>query len=260
MTNGIRTKCVLGAAALALLQSGSAAIVFDGSGTDGRAASASFEIIGKDLQVTLTNLGTEPTVKNWDASYALSGLFFNYSGSGSISAGSASVGGGVIGTTPAGKTIGNYWAFDSNLTGAPNGATDGLRAAGFGVGGGSAYGNLGPAEGKTKVGGIDGAILGWDSITGGNASLKLPLVYDSVVFTLTGSGLTSLKASDFSDVTFQYGTAFTEAHFEGAVHVQSDFYKDDMTSVPEPSTYIAGLSALGILGLHGWRYRKSRAA
>lgn len=30
----------------------------------------------------------------------------------------------------------------------------------------------------------------------------------------------------------------------------------DITAVPEPSTYIAGLSALGMLGLFGWRNRK----
>jgi hypothetical protein len=29
-----------------------------------------------------------------------------------------------------------------------------------------------------------------------------------------------------------------------------------LTAVPEPSTYLAGLSALGMLGLFGWRNRK----
>ncbi len=261
MTNAITTKCVVGAAGLALLQSASAAIVFDGSDTDGRSASASFEIVGGDLQVTLTNLGAKPTANNWDGSYALSGLFFNYSGSGSFSVGSASVSGGIIGTLPAGKTIGSYWAFDKGLTGAPDGATDGLRAAGFGVGGGSSAGNLGPAGSNTKVGGLDGAILGWDNIAGGNASLKLPLVYNAVVFTLTGSDLTSLKASDFSNVTFQYGTTFTETHFEAGFHDAREFRQvGEASSVPEPSTYITGLGALGILGLYGRRSRKPGAA
>ena len=33
-------------------------------------------------------------------------------------------------------------------------------------------------------------------------------------------------------------------------------HQDFLTAVPEPSTYLAGLSALGMLGLFGWRSRK----
>lgn len=37
----------------------------------------------------------------------------------------------------------------------------------------------------------------------------------------------------------------------------ADFFVDRaMTPVPEPSTYLAGLSALGMLGVFGWRNRK----
>lgn len=32
--------------------------------------------------------------------------------------------------------------------------------------------------------------------------------------------------------------------------------RGEATPVPEPSTYLAGLSALGMLGLFGWRNRK----
>ena len=38
--------------------------------------------------------------------------------------------------------------------------------------------------------------------------------------------------------------------------VPSDVFTVNLTAVPEPSTYLAGLSALGMLGLFGWRNRK----
>ncbi len=45
-----------------------------------------------------------------------------------------------------------------------------------------------------------------------------------------------------------------------ATQRQLDFdnVKLEATSVPEPSTYLAGLSALGMLGVFGWRTRKLR--
>ena len=50
-------------------------------------------------------------------------------------------------------------------------------------------------------------------------------------------------------ITLKNGTAHSSPYW---------IFVDEMTfsAVPEPSTYLAGLSALGMLGLFGWRNRK----
>ncbi len=110
-----------------------ASLVFTATGGGGRSASATFEVVGGNLVVTLANTGTQPTGK-WDDTYAVSALFFDYNGAGTLKeAGSAVIGtGGILTSLPSDKTIGSYWAFDTGLT-APGGATDGLRGAGLGL-------------------------------------------------------------------------------------------------------------------------------
>jgi hypothetical protein len=228
-------------------------ISYTNSGAGGRSASASFAIVSGNLQVTLTSLGAEP-VGNWDGTYALSALFFNTTlslktdPSAPIAGDSAAVGsgGGVVGTIPAGNTIGSFWAYGTGLSG-PGGATAGLLSTGFSVGGPSA-GNLGPPPSE-QVDGLDGAILGWNNTTGANSSVTghEPLAYDSIVFTLVGTGLPgSLSPSDFSDVTFQFGTDTSSPNFSGIV-----------VPAPEPTILTGGVLLLPLLGAR--RLRKSRS-
>ncbi|MBI1176252.1 hypothetical protein GC207_02305 [bacterium] len=215
--------------------SANASVSFSAAGSGGRAASVEFDIVGNDLQVTLTSSGTQPS-PTWDATYSLTAVFFNYSGAGTLSGSGTASGTLVSGSTmPSGHTLGDYWAFDQNLT-APNGASMGLRGAGYSTVGGSGFGNLGSSN--VNLDGSDGGILGWNTLNGSNSSIKDPQVYQSIVFHLALSDVpASLSASDFSDISFQYGTALNEPRL------------DYGAPVPEPSTVIAGLLLVVPLGL-----------
>jgi hypothetical protein len=246
--------------AAALIWAGASAdaqsVSYTNSGAGGRSASALFQIVGGNLKVTVTSLGTEP-VGNWDGTYAVSALFFNTTlnlntdPSAPIAGDSGAVGpgGGVLGTIPAGDTIGSFWAYGTGLSG-PGGATQGLLGVGLGVGGPSA-GNLGPPP-PQQVDGLAGSILGWNNTTGADASVTghEPVVFDSIVFTLVGTGLPgSLTPSDFSDVSFQYGTMTSSPNLTGILV--------PVVPVPEPTILIGGVLLLPLFGARG--LRKNRA-
>ena len=68
-----------------------------------------------------------------------------------------------------------------------------------------------------------------------------------------------------SDITLNpyYSQYVSYPKYDNSVHIVNSATRADLGSitfgysaVPEPSTYIAGLSALGMLGLFGWRNRK----
>jgi hypothetical protein len=237
-------------------------VSYTASGAGGRSASALFQIVGGDLQVTLTSLGTQPGTQpaSWNGTYALSALFFNTTlslntdPSAPIAGDSGAVGpgGGVLGTIPAGNTIGSFWAYGTGLS-APGGATQGLLGVGFGVGGPSA-GNLGPPP-PEPVDGLAGSILGWNNTTGADASVTghEPVVYDSIVFKLTGTGLPgSLTAADFSDVSFQYGTTIDSSSGTTLPGIVS--------AVPEPTAVMVGALLVPLFGARALRtQRKNRA-
>ena len=213
-----------------------ATIDFSASGLGGREASVSFAVTAAgQLQVTLANGGTEPT-PNWDATYVLGAVFFNYTGGGTLTANPTALGatasGGVLGSLPTGDTIGSYWAFASGLSGAPHGATEGLSGVGYSISGMPSAANMGPSP-EQQVDGIAGGILGWNNTSGGNASVKEPLAYTSITF-LMGSGFTTLSPSDFNHVSFQYGTGLSDVN---------------LIPVPEPTTMVAGALLLLPFGM-----------
>jgi hypothetical protein len=231
-TTMLTASALAGSAALANVE-------FSASDADGRSASATFAVGGGNLQITLTSVGEEPT-GSWNGTYGLTALFLNTdlalnsNSKAPITGDSAIVGagGGVIGTIPTGNTIGSYSSFGVGLTGVPLGATEGLQTAGFNDNN-PANGNLGPPPSE-KVDGLDGAILGWINVTGADSSVTghEPLAYDSIVFTLTGSGRPNvLSTSDFTDVSFMYGTMSGSDNLDGV-------------PVPEPSTLLAGVLLL----------------
>lgn len=246
---GAKGASVLIAAALAAASNTSfGALTYMGSGTGGRAASVTFAESGGDLVVTLSNMGTEPTTQ-WDASYLLGAVFFNYIGPGTLAAndtGTGAVlpsGNGEIGPMANGTTIGSYWAYGSGVNG-PNGAGQVLTGVGYNLNNLPPDGNMGP-NGQT-VDGIAGSLLGWNNVNGANASVTghEPVAYTTIQFTLIGSDLpSSLVASDFTDVTFQYGTDLTsEPSFTGGLV--------PVVSAPEPNYGIAtAMSLLPIVGM-----------
>ena len=251
-----RKAGVLIAAALTVASyTGFGALTFTGSGPGGRAASVTFAEAGGDLMVTLSNTGTEPT-SQWDSTYLLGAVFFNYTGPGTLAANSTSSGAvlpngsGVIGTLASGTTIGSYWAYGSGV-GGPNGAGQVLTSVGYGLGNLPSRGNMGPDS--QKVGGADGALLGWNNINNANPSVTghEPLAYSTIVFTLDGSDLpASLVASDFTDITFQYGTALSDTSFIG------NLYSNPVVSAPEPNYGIA--TAVVLLPIVGLALLRSR--
>lgn len=246
VNEGKWVSLLIAAAFAAASDSSFGAITFGGSGTGGRAASVTFSEAGGDLVVTLSNMGTEPT-SQWDSTYLLGAVFFNYSGPGTLAANGTKSGAvlpsgdGVIGTLASGSTIGSYWAYGSGLTGGPNGARQVLTGVGYGLGNLPANGNMGPNA--QKVDGADGSLLGWNNVNDANASVTghEPLAYTTIQFTLDGSDLpSSLVASDFTDVTFQYGTSLANSAFVGNLVVP----------LPEPNYGIAaGILMLPVVGL-----------
>ncbi len=168
------------------------------------AASAKFEQVGPNIVVTLTNTSPSDVLVPVDV---LTGVFFDIDGVALLVPTSALLGTSVVFFGPdGGGNVGGEWAYASGLAG-PNGATEGISSAGLGLFGGSNFGgaNLqGPAAvnglqyGITSAG--DNTATGNAPVTGGNALIK-----NQVVFTLAGTGLTSV-----SNVSFQYGTALDE--------------------------------------------------
>lgn len=241
------TTAVLIAIGLSVGTNALASVTFNASGSGDRAASVTFNVVSGNLQVTLVNSGTEPS--SWDSTYMLGGVFFDYNGPGSLSANDTATGAvlpsgsGIIGTLSSGQTIGSYWAYGSGISG-PGGASQGLSAVGYGIGLPS-IANMGPAP-QALVDGAAGGLLGWDNLTGANSSIKKPVAYTTIMFTLVGNSLpNSLSSSMFSNVNFQYGTSTN----------------DPDLVVPETGTVLAGALLLLPLGASMLRIlRKNRMA
>jgi len=244
--------------ALAVLSGSIAAatpITYSASGTSAvsgmhLSASASFVVSGSNLVVTLTNASTDDVVMQADI---LTAVFFNVSGSplglGSGSAivpASSSV---LFGSTDPGNVVGGEYAYGEGISGALMSGTNntvnmnyGLSGVGFGVFGQPTFpgNNL---NGQTAIDGLNFGLTsaGDDPATGqGMVTGGVPLVKNSVVFTLTGLPAGFDPSTSITGAFFQYGTALTptDPGFTG----QS----------PAP----AGALALGLGGLLASRRRR----
>ena len=91
------------------------------------------------------------------------------------------------------------------------------------------------------VDGFQSSITSADSFTLLSASTSLSGAFDNVA-----NGGTLLTADGFGSFNVHYGVGPKTVVIDGFVP----------TPVPEPGTYLAGLSAIGMLGLFGWRKRK----
>lgn len=206
-------------------------------------ASASFEVIGTNLQVTLTNTSIYDVAV---PSNVLTALFFTYSGP-TLTPESAYLGSGSLvyydpDGQPADGNVGGEWAYNTGLSGAPLGATSGISSSGFGLFGDANFNGANLAK-NDALDGLQYGILsaGDDSSTGnGGITGSGGLIKDSVVFTLSGFPAGNDPTGAISNVSFQYGTSLNEPN----------------VPVPEPGTLI--LLGSGLIGLAGYGRKKYR--
>ena len=244
------------------------AVTFSAS-SGARAASATFDVVGGNLVVTLANTSTfdvlSPAGTPATNAGILTAVFFDVTGqSTALTSLSAVVGAGsaiVFDTAPPplffgpGTVVGGEHAYAYNASGLGGAVapfvtqTNGISSAGFGIFGSATFpgANLDPPlaldglnYGLTSAG--DNLATGNAAVTGGN-----PLIQNSVVFTL---GAWSSVLSAINNIRFQYGTALNE----GTIDIPPP------PPVSEPSTLaLAGIGALSCLGFGIFRRRRNAA-
>lgn len=232
-----------------------ALISFTGTGNAGGgvgvSASATFDISGDLLTVTLSNTSPSNNGKDTPGS-TLTGLFWKSLSGKTLTPLSASLGAGssIIGTCSTGAcgtNLGGEFGYAAqSFTG---GANRGIASSGYLTT--NLPGDLGNFNGPDidDPASLDGINFGIISKAPGfkpNGGLdKVPLVSDTMVFVLHGA--TGLLITDFVNVSFQYGTKLSE------LNVPADIRVGDNGNVPEPQS----VALLGI-ALLGWRVAQQR--
>lgn len=257
MKASVLKKALLGAA-LASLASWVQATPITFSGSSGSlAASVSFDIVGGQLQVVLTNTSTADALVPVDI---LTAVFFDIA-SGSdpqLDPVSAISGGitytGLASVSPAGTEVGGEWAYENGLS--QYGANSGISSSGLGLFGAADV--FPPGTNLAGPASPDGLQYGLTSAgdiqtTGNPAFLLVPLTNNSVTFLLEDLPAGFTLAS-ITNVTFQYGTALSEGHFPG-----SSGGNPSNGPIPEPGTLsLVGAAILG--GLFSYRRRRQSLA
>jgi hypothetical protein len=258
-------KTLLGMAAMLLCASASQAIVSPplftfSSGT--RAASAGFSQSGGNLVVTLTNTFAGDALAPTDI---LTAVFFDISGgvtltpvSANLNAGSiiqnaalCDTGGGPSALNCPGPGVGGEWAYAAGLTpGGPITATKGISSTGLGLFGPTDRFPGANLDGPDSVDGVQfGITTAGDNAATSNGGITVPLIKNSVVFTLSGLGAGPYT---ISKVFFLYGTSIGG---EEGVGCPNGTCGGPGQEIPEPG-YLLTLALLGVpVAL---RYRKTR--
>ncbi|MEK6643580.1 MAG: XDD4 family exosortase-dependent surface protein [Planctomycetota bacterium] len=224
------------------IQSTSAAPITFSASSGNLAASATFEVVGGNLQVTLTNSSLFDVLVPADV---LTGMFFDVNGAAPVlTPVSAILGLGssaVFGVTDLGGVVGGEWAYGASLAGAPHGATRGISSSGLGLFSGPNF----PGSNLQGPAGVDGMQYGilsaGDNIATGNAAVtgSNAFVKNAVVFLLSGIDGNFDPSAVIGNVSFQYGTALTEPN------------------IPEPATMtMLAMSAFACLRNRGRHARR----
>lgn len=222
-----------------------------GPGSVPVAASATFNIIGDVLTISLTNTSGSNNGQDVPGS-TLTGLFFSLPGAPVLIPVSALLGAqsSIIGLCTvnlvvgpcSGTNVGGEFGYQrASFTG---GANQGIASSGYLTT--SLPGNVGNFNGTNiddpvSLDGINFGIVSKASGYNPNGGLQsVPVVSDSVVFKL--SGATGFSTASISNVSFQYGTALTELNVPG-----SGGGGGTGSSIPEPETLLilgVGLAAM----------------
>jgi len=242
------------AAALSLGSSAFAApITFSGTNGSNLTAEATFAVVGNQLQVTLTNTSSVDVV---NTSSLLTAVFFDISGSSlNLSKVSAVLAPGstVFGDSdgqPAGGVVGGEWAYAGGISG-PNGADYGISSTGLNVFGDNQLFPGPDLDAPTSPNGSNYGIVsaGDNPATGNTGLLNDPFIKNSVVFTLGNLPAGFDPALSISNVTFQYGTSFSEPQTPGIPP------RTPPAGVPLPGVVWGGLALLGTVAAKRARRR-----
>ena len=217
-------------------------VLFTGS-SGGLAATASFDIVGSQLEVVLSNTSTGDVLVPTDV---LTAVFFNIDGNPLLIRNSALSGGtthlGSTNVSGVGTVVGGEWAYLNGLN--QYAANSGISSSGLGIFG---PGNRFPGtnlSGPETPNGLEYGLasVGDNPATGNAGILNEELTKSSVIFWLTTGSPFNLSA--ITNVTFQYGSSLSEGHFSGT----------PTASVPEPGTL--GLAGLALLAAATIRRRR----
>ncbi len=230
--------------------------VFLASGTNAQtgttlSATATFTVDASgNLIVTLANTGGNAVAP----SDVLTAVFFTLNAS--LTPTSALLGESLIlhGATPPDGNVGGEWAYEAGLAGAPQGASQGISAVGFGLFGQANFNGeaLFTSPPGLQLGGLDaGIVSGSQSDIGSNQKiLKTPLIQDRVLFILdsnlpAGSDL----SGQVTNVSFQFGTDLALTNLRGALGPAPS----EILLTPELPSALVWLLASGMLGIAALR-------
>lgn len=223
----IRVLVVAGAGLSLATRATAAPITFTATGVnpDGGAslsASAKFwyDSFAAKLKIQVTNTASSDVTRPSDV---LTAIFFNITNNLNLSPISAILASGstvLFDSAPSGGHVGGEFAYCNStlsacngMAGAPSGAKQGISSAGFGIFGNSNFSTKPDLDDPLAVDGINyGFTSAGDDPASGNAAVtgENPLIKNSVIFTFGGVPSNFDPSKTISNVSFQYGTDFSE--------------------------------------------------